>query len=911
MESAEGCGRDGGSFRSAVDWRTTDQEEVDRRRLRAVRERMRIRNLTPEHSVFSNFSVASASGLTYSVELRELKPLVASCTCPDFRVNGLGTCKHVEAVLRGLRVDGAAALRAAESAGSSRVDLVPDAATGRLVVERNLNRLPSALRDCFDVTGLALEECASADILAAVEKSGAPGVRVSQDVAPWLARLARDAERIRLRRAYEQRVRAGLYPPSETRVPLLPYQREGMLHLAFTERALLVDEFGLDKCAQAIAAAALLRRLGKVERVLVVAPRSTCSEWEAQIARLTALPVRPAGDGKANAPDARAPTPFFTVLDGEAFLRDVDAATAAFRPDCVIVDEAQRVCRNWNSRFAQAVKRFDVRYLFLLAETPPDDRIDVLYSLLSLLDPHVLGPLFRFNREFYVLDTSGCPVGYQNLPRLRERIRPYVLRRQKDDVRNELPDRTDRVARVPMSTEQRERYAPVEARAAQRLAQTKGGAFPSAGGAEMQRDLALLRMLCDTPYILDGDCLVCPKLDEIAALLDAALATPGEKVVVFSEWERMLALVRASCERLRIDTAWHTGAVPPAKRRQALARFRSVPACRVLLSTDAGGADLAFPQAGVVIHCDAPWSAERFERRVARVWREGQVRNITVVTVVTEDSVEARLRALLPELSAKAAGAGAAASDKSRAFLEQAEAVLGVRVSEAPRPRVSAEALRAVDPELGFASALAARLHGGLFACESRGTADGRRVVLIAVEGDAETASAAAVDLRESCFDGRGTDGPPEIEVVGRGTYEALSRLVACGVLAEPASAPGVRTLYRAGEGLALPRMEPADAASRAGQLAQRAREALRRAKLLAGRLAFDEARRPLEEAVLCLAGAHAVRKGSPEPADWRQAVSERFRPLWGDIYEAVRELLADDGSPVVVLRALGTRIGA
>ena len=81
-------------------WRTTDQDEIDRRRLRAAREPMRFRNLAPEHPVFSNFSVESASGQTYQVELRSLKPLVSSCTCVDFRVNGLGTCKHVEALLQ-------------------------------------------------------------------------------------------------------------------------------------------------------------------------------------------------------------------------------------------------------------------------------------------------------------------------------------------------------------------------------------------------------------------------------------------------------------------------------------------------------------------------------------------------------------------------------------------------------------------------------------------------------------------------------------------------------------------------------------------------------------------------------------------------------------------------------------------
>ena len=99
-------------------WRTTDQDEINRRRLRAAKEVMRFRNLTPEHPVFSNFSVESASGQTYQVELRSLKPLVSSCRCVDFRVNGLGTCKHVEALLRWLRSD-AAAVRQADANASA------------------------------------------------------------------------------------------------------------------------------------------------------------------------------------------------------------------------------------------------------------------------------------------------------------------------------------------------------------------------------------------------------------------------------------------------------------------------------------------------------------------------------------------------------------------------------------------------------------------------------------------------------------------------------------------------------------------------------------------------------------------------------------------------------------------------
>src|SRR5512138_3432304 len=84
---------------SIHNWRTTDQDEINRRRARAQNEQFRIINKEPEHPIFSNFEVKSGSGLTYSVEIRDLRRRQFGCTCVDFRINGLGTCKHVEAVL--------------------------------------------------------------------------------------------------------------------------------------------------------------------------------------------------------------------------------------------------------------------------------------------------------------------------------------------------------------------------------------------------------------------------------------------------------------------------------------------------------------------------------------------------------------------------------------------------------------------------------------------------------------------------------------------------------------------------------------------------------------------------------------------------------------------------------------------
>lgn len=895
-------------------WRTTDQDEIDRRRLRAAREPMRFRNLAPEHPVFSNFSVESASGQTYQVELRSLKPLVSSCTCVDFRVNGLGTCKHVEALLRWLRSD-AATLSLAEDWGSRRVDLVPDVATGRLAVERNLNLLPAGLRGCFDATGVALPEYAPQDILAVFQRARRPAWRVSQEVDVWLAQQERAESRIRLRREYEQRVRSGEYPACETKLPLLPYQREGMLHLAFTERALLADEMGLGKTVQAIAAAALLRRLGQVRRVLVVAPVSLKAEWEEQIRRFTELPYQIVYGERAARKAAYEQPPFFTLANYEQVLRDAALINTVLKPDCVIVDEAQRI-KNWDTQTAQAIRKLRSRYAFVLTGTPLENRIDELYSLMSILDPQALGPLFRFNREFYVLNASGRPEGYKNLHLLRERIQPYVLRRRKADVENELPDRTDRNVFVPLAPEQRARYAEHEARVARLLAQARTRALSGPESERLQRELSMMRMVCDTPFILDEACRICPKLEELQSLLESALATPGVKVLVFSEWERMLRLVREHCENQQLPFAWHTGGVPQQKRRQEVLRFKNDPACRVFLSTDTGGVGLNLQQASVVINCDVPWSPARLEQRVARAWRKNQVRNVTVLNLVAEESIESRMLETLARKRALAGGVldGDLEADElplgtgRQALLQQLSAVVSV-LPPAPAARVpSAEALRAVDPELGFAAALSALLGDRLLSVESRRPPQGRPVLVAVAEGDLAAATAAAERVWGEWF-GAGEQGDaPVVEVLGRAAGEALKRLLMRGVLSE--AGEGSRTLFEAGRGLAEPRLAPDSVKGRAQLLRRQAGLAFRRARQLLAGLSFDEAKAPLGEAVVLLARAYAVQRHWAEPQDVGQAVAAAFAPLWGDSLSTVRELLERDGSPVAVSRALMPRFG-
>src|SRR5690242_19359084 len=147
-----------------------------------------------------------------------------------------------------------------------------------------------------------------------------------------------------------------------------------MLHLAFKERALLADEMGLGKTIQAIAASALLHRLGKAHRVLVVTPASLKAEWEEQIRRFTDLPLqivygnrRQRVDLYSKAGDSSpgAATYFFTIVNYEQMVGDALAVNEYLRPDLVILDEAQRI-KNWDTKTARAVKRLKSRYAFVL-----------------------------------------------------------------------------------------------------------------------------------------------------------------------------------------------------------------------------------------------------------------------------------------------------------------------------------------------------------------------------------------------------------------------------------------------------------------------------------------------------------------------------------------------------------------
>ena len=606
------------------------------------------------------------------------------------------------------------------------------------------------------------------------------------------------------------------------------------------------------------------------------------------------------------------------------------------KPEVVILDEAQRI-KNWNTKTALAVKRLRSRYAWVLTGTPLENRIDELYSLVSFLDPSIFGPLFRFNREFYDFDERGRPRGYRNLERLRERIRPILLRRRKTDVETELPNRVERTFLVPLSESQRTAYQAHEAVVTRLIAANRRRPLTEPQRERLMRELNMLRMICDSPYILNASDRACPKLDELSRLLAECMANPEVKVLVFSEWERMLELVGDLCRKLRIDFATHSGSLTTAQRRQEIGRFREEAKCRVLLSTDTGGIGLNLQHASVVINCDQPWNPARLEQRVARAWRKDQTHAVTVLNLVSErthraadarhpgqqtgaqrgrprparrprrDQTGRRTREL------HAAARNACCPRRKRPLPTRA-AARGRRQKpargpcrsrpSARRPPAGPGRTRRRTVRASFARMRLEMMNGfGLVSCEERFPTHGEAsVLLLVVETDAEQWREKLRPLeREHFTETRGGEPPPAVrlEVVDRATAELLRRLAEAGVVSPSLRAS--RVLYPFADGGDHAPLSPQEQ-HRARQARDQHARKLKMARVLAAEEMVEEARAAVTASIFELGRALAIEHRVPEPANARGAVAPPLDAFWpgGEgLLGNLRGFLADEHAAV------------
>jgi hypothetical protein len=427
----------------------------------------------------------------------------------------------------------------------------------------------------------------------------------------------------------------------------------------------------------------------------------------------------------------------------------------------------------------------------------------------------------------------------------------------------------------------------------------------------------MMRMICDTNFILDPEDRICPKLAELEKILEECRNNTDVKVIVFSEWARMLELVKELCGRLGIGYAWHTGSVPQRRRRAEIQLFKNDPDCRVFLSTDSGSTGLNLQNASVVINCDLPWNPARLEQRIARAWRKHQTKPVTVIHLVSENTIEQRMLETLSSKQALADGVLDMRGDLSnilfrggkQAFLARLEQL----VSPPLRPAAPVPQKKALpaDRPLGFSRIAREILGPACVRCEERYPAEGpHSVIVIVVDRDSPLYREKLSAPFEEFFGREIGDplAPVTLEVIDRATDEAMARLAAAGLISP--STRAVRDLGpSAGNG-------PSTLTEAERLLAQehrrQASRKLKMAALLGGGGLLEEEREALIQAALWVGKGLAVENRVAEPGTLEDALRTPHAIFWGDTLPILRTYAADPGvAPAQAAAALRSVSGA
>ena len=601
----------------------------------------------PHGQAYGDYEVKSASGRKYRVAMRGPSLFENFCSCPDFAVNTLGTCKHIEALLVRLRKRFGRTLQ--------RQHYRRTRASLSLHYGETLNvrlRLPApcspSLRDLairyFDSTGLLRPEYLHRfeEVLEKLRADEESTV-VYSDVLDFIDReneLVSGLEEER--RGLAQLEKAGRPLQGLLKVPLLPYQVRGALFAAWRGRVVLADDMGLGKTVQAIAAAELLRRRRGIERVLVVAPASVKYQWKTEIEKFCDLPAQVIDGSMPRRKKLYARPAFFNLTSYELVLKDL-ADMHSLRPDLIILDEAQRI-RNWATATARTIKQLKSRYAFVLTGTPLENKLEELFSVVEFVDGRRLGPAFRFLKEHRMEDDHGKLLGYRGLDQIHRQLEPILLRRTRQEVLPELPQRTDQIFRVRMTEEQAGPYweqSDILARLMHKW--QRQGWLSEIDLRRITCCIQNMRMLCNSTFLFDKETHFSPKLEEFREIIRELALEERRKVVVFSEYERMTYLASQELTKLKIPWVSLHGGVPARKRGDLIARFRNDAHCRVFLSTDAGGVGLNLQAASAVVNFEPPWNPARLEQRIGRVHRLGQTQPVQVIHLLTEESIEERV----------------------------------------------------------------------------------------------------------------------------------------------------------------------------------------------------------------------------------------------------------------------------
>lgn len=604
------------------------------------------------HPVFSDFQVYNPkTKKEYKVAIRSSDTGLNFCSCPDFSVNELGTCKHIEFVLKDLKENPKNRKHWKEGFSLPYSSLSLQYGKIRKIYLRigttNSEEIKETAKFFFN-EDFFLKPEAFYFIEGFIErvKKYDPHFKVYEDALNFIINVRDKNNRIK---KLDEKLPDGIestYFNNLIKADLYPYQKQSVLFAAKTGRVLIADDMGLGKTIQALATIELLAKEFGIGNVLIICPTSLKYQWKNEITKFTDRSIKVIEGPVEKRILQYGTDEFYKIASYGVALNDIDFLNK-MAPDLVILDETQRI-KNWKTKTAQNIKKLNSDFVIVLTGTPLENRLEELHSIVGFIDRFKLGALYRFLDNHQIKDETGKVIGYKDLNRINKTLKDVLIRRTKSEISNQLPERMDKNYFVDVTKEQfeiHEDYAGSVARLVFKW--RKFGFLSEKDRQKLLIFLSCMRMVSDSTYILDQKTRYDTKIDELVVILKEIFENSDEKVVIFSQWERMTRLVADELEKLKIEYEYLHGGVPSAKRKDLIDNFTKNPQKRVFLSTDAGGVGLNLQAANVLINIDLPWNPAVLEQRIGRIHRLGQHKPVRIYNLISKGTIEERILGLI------------------------------------------------------------------------------------------------------------------------------------------------------------------------------------------------------------------------------------------------------------------------
>jgi len=581
--------------------------------------------------------IKTVGGRIYEISIRDISTGDGYCSCPDFKTNKLGTCKHLIFATDYLNKKYNDST-AARNQDYPVIEIYCDPHYDYNITYYYERKLPAEIdtliNKYFDGSQYIMAE------------KYPEFLKFIDEASEFKSILIRPEVNEKLDKYFEKQsfnnLRGKITPDfSKINAKLFDYQKESIKFSLFKKGNIIADEMGLGKTLQAIAVAVLKKNIYGLNKTLIICPASLKYQWKKEIERFTGeKAVIVEGTRSFRHATYKSTNEFFLITNYEAVMRD-STVIHEYPPDMIILDEAQKI-KNYDTKTSAAVKSIPKKHSLVITGTPIENNLLDLYSIMNFVDPEVLAPQWEFsmNHCYFDRDKKNRVTGYFNLQELKNKLADHVIRREKADVLKQLPAVQEVVVPVELHPAQAEIHAGLAKSLAPILHKKHKTVYDM---QRIQQILTSMRMVCDSTFLIDKETNHSPKLEELQTILLEKLNIKSgkRKVIIFSEWKTMLHLIGRMLKTNGIQYVTLSGDVPVKKRGLLIDEFANNPDTLVFLSTEAGGTGLNLQFADTVINFDLPWNPAKKNQRIGRINRIGQVsQKLTAVNMVALNSIE-------------------------------------------------------------------------------------------------------------------------------------------------------------------------------------------------------------------------------------------------------------------------------